>query len=196
MFVFFIYKENDNITSCICLSHRSIHILRRAMPLFNKTKLWFVNKNLGDFARLNAMFPFKLLDNFIEPDNFFNSQLLYLCHQLLYLYHKIFHISLIFIVCVSIWILPLIYKDFYANEREMPDRQIRVHQSLSAVSEFSTDSSDPVRHLRTIRYRMDIPLPKLGVSHHAVVGRSFVRRMLPDLLPYLAKRLLPHIPKR
>ena len=64
------------------------------MPLFNETKLWFVNKNLGDFARLNAMFPFKFLDNFIEPDNSFNSQLLYLCH-------KIFHISLIFIVCAE-----------------------------------------------------------------------------------------------
>ncbi len=159
------------------------------MPLFNETKLWSVNKNLGDFARLNAMFPFKFLDNFIEPDNSFNSQLLYLCH-------KIFHISLIFIVCASIWILPLIYKDFYANERETPDRQIRVHQSLSAVPEFGTDSSDPIRHLRTIRYRVDILLPKLGVSHHAVVGRSVVRRVLSDPLPDLAKRLFPHVSER
>jgi len=49
------------------------------MSFFNETKLGFVDKNLGDLAWLNVMLPFEFLDNFIEPDNSFDSQLLHLC---------------------------------------------------------------------------------------------------------------------
>lgn len=66
-------KKYDQITTGVCLPHRSINIFPGSVPFFNKSEVRFIVKKPGYFLLADEVFYFKFLDNFVKPDDFIDS---------------------------------------------------------------------------------------------------------------------------
>jgi hypothetical protein len=62
------YKEDNQVSTSICLTTSAIHILARSVAFLNSPEVRPIRKQLPHFILLNAMLRFEFLDNVIKPD--------------------------------------------------------------------------------------------------------------------------------